>query len=100
MTFYQKFKKETIPPIEIEGFYRLGIFVMIDELIAVVNVNEPVEITPVQVPAEPTKVESQAHKDWAAAKKAFMDNYTNGQEPNADMKAIMIASIGEEPPFE
>lgn len=49
---------------------------MIDELIAVVNVNEPVEITPVQVPAEPTKVESQAHKDWAAAKKAFMDNYT------------------------
>ena len=73
---------------------------MIDELIAVVNVNEPVEITPVQVPAEPTKVESQAHKDWAAAKKAFMDNYTNGQEPNADMKAIMIASIGEEPPFE
>ena len=73
---------------------------MIDELIAVVNTDEPVEITPVQVPAEPTKVESQAHKDWAAAKKAFMDNYTNGQEPNADMKAIMIASIGEEPPFE
>jgi hypothetical protein len=73
---------------------------MIEELIAVVNVDEPVEITPVHAPAEPTKVESQAHKDWVAAKKAFMDNYTNGQEPNADMKAIMIASIGEEPPFE
>lgn len=73
---------------------------MIGELIAVVDVDEPVEIAPVQTPTEPTRVESQAHKDWVAAKKSFMDNYTNGQEPSADMKVIMIASIGEEPPFE
>ena len=73
---------------------------MIDKLIAVVDLDEPVTITPVQAPAEPKPLESQAHKDWVAAKKAFMDNYTNGQEPNDDMRTIMIASIGEEPSFE
>lgn len=75
---------------------------MFEKLIAVVDFNEP--ITPRETPKpeepKPEPVESQAHKEWAAKRREFMERHTGGREPEGAVLAIMNASIGDEPPFE
>ena len=48
----------------------------------------------------PSPVESQAHKEWVAKRREFMERHTGGREPEGAVLAIMNASIGDEPPFE
>lgn len=72
---------------------------MFDKLIAVVDLTKPVNMTPLPEKPKP-KIESQAHKKWVKRKNDFKNHFNNGQEPTGDMITIMVASIGEEPPFE
>lgn len=77
---------------------------MFTKLIAVVDVTKPIDIEPIEVPA-PVKprrvaVESRAHKEWVEKKNEFINRHTQGREPEGDVLKIMLASIGEEPPFE
>lgn len=77
---------------------------MFEKLIAVVDITKPVNIEPVEpeIPVKPRRVavESRAHKEWVTKKNEFMERHTHGREPEGDVLKIMLASIGEEPPFE
>lgn len=69
-----------------------------------VDVTKPIDIGPIEIP-EPVQpkrvaVESRAHKEWVQKKNEFISRHTQGREPEGDVLKIMIASIGEEPPFE
>lgn len=55
---------------------------------------------PVQAPTGPAgPVESDAHKRWVQAKTQFQNQFSQGQEATGNLREIMIATIGEEPPF-
>lgn len=78
---------------------------MFTKLIAVVDVTKPIDIEPIEVPApillpQRVAVESRVHKEWVQKKNEFINRHTQGREPEGDVLKIMIASIGEEPPFE
>lgn len=75
---------------------------MFTKLIAVVDVTKPIDIEPIEPPAKPQRVavESRAHKEWVQKKNEFINRHTQGREPEGDVLKIMLASIGEEPPFE
>lgn len=81
---------------------------MFQHLVAVVSPDTPKpEVTqapqpaqPVQAPTQPTgPVESDAHKRWVQAKTQFQNQFSQGQEASGNLREIMIATIGEEPPF-
>lgn len=80
---------------------------MFQHLVAVVSPDTPKpEVAPaqpaqpVQAPTQPTgPVESDAHKRWVQAKTQFQNQFSNGQEATGNLREIMIATIGEEPPF-
>lgn len=62
MTFYQKFKKGTIPPppIEIEGFHRLGIYM----IISIVDEDEKYETYLLQIKGKTyLLVKEREHRD-------------------------------------
>lgn len=77
---------------------------MFTKLIAVVDVTKPIDIEPIEPPKpilpQRVAVESRAHKEWVQKKNEFINRHTQGREPEGDVLKIMIASIGEEPPFE
>lgn len=77
---------------------------MFTKLIAVVDVTKPVDIEPIELPKpmlpQRVAVESRAHKEWVQKKNEFINRHTQGREPEGDVLKIMLASIGEEPPFE
>lgn len=77
---------------------------MFTKLIAVVDVTKPIDIEPIEPPKpilpKRVAVESRAHKEWVEKKNEFINRHTQGREPEGDVLKIMIASIGEEPPFE
>lgn len=81
---------------------------MFQHLVAVVSPDTPkpeVAQAPqpaqsVQTPTGPAKpVESGAHKRWVQAKTQFQNQFSQGQEATGNLREIMIATIGEEPPF-
>ena len=63
---------------------------MLETLIAVVDIEQPIELP---------KVEGEAHNRWVKAKSDFIAQHCHGQEPDEAMTTIMIASIGAEPAF-
>lgn len=80
---------------------------MFQHLVAVVSPDTPKpEVVPAQ-PAQPVQaptqpagpVESDAHKRWVQAKTQFQNQFSQGQEATGNLREIMIATIGEEPPF-
>lgn len=82
---------------------------MFQHLVAVVSPDTPKPEVP-QAPAQPAQpvqestgsaqpVESDAHKRWVHAKTQFQNQFANGQEATGNLREIMIATIGEEPPF-
>ena len=77
---------------------------MFTKLIAVVDVTKPIDIEPIEPPKpmlpQRVAVESRAHKEWVQKKNEFINRHTQGREPEGDVLKIMLASIGEEPPFE
>ena len=80
---------------------------MFQHLVAVVSPDTPKpEVAsaqptqPVLAPTGPAKpVESDAHKRWVQAKTQFQNQFSQGQEATGNLREIMIATIGEEPPF-
>lgn len=79
---------------------------MFQHLVAVVSPDTPkpevaqAPTQPVQAPTQPTgPVESDAHKRWVQAKTQFQNQFSQGQEATGNLREIMIATIGEEPPF-
>ena len=81
---------------------------MFQHLVAVVSsdtpkpevAQAPQPAQPVQPPVQPTgPVESDAHKRWVQAKTQFQNQFSQGQEATGNLREIMIATIGEEPPF-
>ena len=79
---------------------------MFQHLVAVVSPDTPkpevaqAPAQPVQVPTQPAgPVESDAHKRWVQAKTQFQNQFSQGQEATGNLREIMIATIGEEPPF-
>lgn len=81
---------------------------MFQHLVAVVSpdtpkpevAQAPQPAQPVQAPTQPTgPVESDAHKRWVQAKTQFQNQFSQGQEATGNLREIMIATIGEEPPF-
>lgn len=71
---------------------------MFQHLVAVVSPDTPKP--PVQAPTQPAgPVESDAHKRWVQAKTQFQNQFSQGQEATGNLREIMIATIGEEPPF-
>ena len=80
---------------------------MFQHLVAVVSPDTPKpEVAQAQAPAQPAQpvqaptgpakpVESDAHKRWVQAETQF----SQGQEATGNLREIMIATIGEEPPF-
>lgn len=77
---------------------------MFTKLIAVVDVTKHIDIEPIEPPKpilpQRVAVESRAHKEWVQKKNEFINRHTQGREPEGDVLKIMLASIGEEPPFE
>ena len=77
---------------------------MFTKLIAVVDVTKPINIELIEPPKpilpQRVAVESRAHKEWVQKKNEFINRHTQGREPEGDVLKIMLASIGEEPPFE
>lgn len=81
---------------------------MFQHLVAVVSpdtpkpevAQAPQPVQPVQAPTQPAgPVESDAHKRWVQAKTQFQNQFSQGQEATGNLREIMIATIGEEPPF-
>ena len=81
---------------------------MFQHLVAVVSpdtpkpevAQAPQPAQPVQAPTQTTgPVESDAHKRWVQAKTQFQNQFSQGQEATGSLREIMIATIGEEPPF-
>ena len=77
---------------------------MFTKLIAIVDVTKPIDIEQIEPPKpilpKRVPVESRAHKEWVEKKNEFINRHTQGREPEGDVLKIMLASIGEEPPFE
>lgn len=77
---------------------------MFTKLIAIVDVTKTIDIEPIEPPKpmlpQRVAVESRAHKEWVQKKNEFINRHTQGREPEGDVLKIMLASIGEEPPFE
>lgn len=79
---------------------------MFQHLVAVVSPDTP-KPEVAQAPAQPAQastqpagpVESDAHKRWVQAKTQFQNQFSQGQEATGNLREIMIATIGEEPPF-
>ena len=69
------------------------------------QVPEPEEVTPtpaVPTPA-PVRVESDAHREWVRARDTFIAQHTEHDEfrqLSPEQRQILIATIGEEPPYE
>lgn len=56
---------------------------------------------PVVTPA-PARVESDAHREWVRARDTFIAQHTshsNFRELSPEQRQILIATIGEEPPY-
>lgn len=64
---------------------------------------EPEVVTPTPVVAPtPARVESDAHREWTRARDTFIaqhTDYSEFRELSPEQRQILIATIGEEPPY-
>ena len=66
------------------------------------TVSEPAEFAPAPVVPAPARVESDAHREWARARDAFIAEhtpYSELRELSPDQRQILFATIGDEPPY-